>query len=421
LVEAVPTWRRDWSRIVKAALSPLSANSCLQLIDTVIERVNHIAEGSFGRVDLGHLRSKIEPFPIAVKSISLDGYSGAMLYATTKQFYKEARAMEFANSLVALNICPHYALLYEPFLCQHSAQPSSIVLVQEFCTNTLRVWLTRTRSLKELLLMSFQVLLGLVSMHAVADISHNDIHSNNIMFNDVPSNTVYSYTVSGKTFYFDLGGAAFRIGDWGHATGEPLDFSHDIIDVDDIDNVRKFERYEDIQAAQASTIGVGGKVLHPHMFRYSHEDPQNKGVLPPFVRDIVMFFYILMGYAGVNQPHVPVAWATMAIQLAKSSKFYSYQTDRYGRLEFFKALFDVESMPKEFQSRLDPDFKRALTSIIPSVPPQSISVVGKFDVRMTMSTSDVVSTTVNNTLPALTSILVPKIESTKRSNINVSK
>lgn len=293
---AVLRW--SWLRIVDAATVPLPSNSCLHNIRQVFQLGNELKTGQYGTVYEATLVNNIYRFPVAIKYIKLQ--KPGIVVDT----YKEVIAMAYLNSLMQMNICPHYPLMYEPFLCALSTRPpafTEMTIVEEFADGELSSWLSEQRSEKMLMDMIFQISVGILASVTLLGLVNNDIKSSNILFNKVLGNTIYSYNIFGKLYAVPSDGFLFKIGDWGLVTGSLVTRDHGVAPslVHDLTNLSSFSSK---QAWEKTTY-----IRHPLSYRV------NGAPIPPLKRDFLMFFYMLLNNAR-RQLFMPIEWLEYAVR-----------------------------------------------------------------------------------------------------------
>jgi hypothetical protein len=307
-VQSYAILRWSWLRIVDAATVDLKNNSCLEQIRQVFVTGPQqlIKAGQYGFVYEASLANSPYKFPVALKFMNQN---------ITKNTYKEVIAMAYLNSLVSMNICPHYPLLYQPFLCVEKIVPltlKELTILQEFANGDLSTWLKQKRDGRVLMGMIFQVCVGILGALTLLQIVNNDIKSDNILFNDVLPNTRFSYNVFGTEYHVDSYGTLFKIADWGLVTGNFVDRDHDVPPSLRAQTPVELASWNSEQAWEKKNYD-----MHPLAYRV------NGMPIPYQKRDFLMFFYMLLCHYSLpnsKQANMPTEWLKYAVNYVTRTK-----------------------------------------------------------------------------------------------------
>src|SRR5204862_2804905 len=124
-------------------------------------------------------------FPVVIKNIALKPINDPeQLFETidtVNETYIEILATTFVNALVKLSVCPHYPLVYQPFMCYNNIQPvylpSEINIIEEFSESSLYFLFSQSHqySKTDLIYIFFQICTGILAAQNLLEMNHNDI------------------------------------------------------------------------------------------------------------------------------------------------------------------------------------------------------------------------------------------------------
>jgi hypothetical protein len=171
-------------------------------------------------------------FCVAIKKTYLDDrqtkflkntYSkGALKYES----FIELAAMKLTNQLVLQQVCPHFVLNYRSsFKERHRPSPCieeypfSSKYYNEYVDNseTFTEWVKKEHLLNEWYNAYFQITVAIYSLQSYFNMTHFDLHSDNILVKTIKSGGYWEYTIDNKKYYVPNYGWIFYLNDFGHA------------------------------------------------------------------------------------------------------------------------------------------------------------------------------------------------------------
>jgi hypothetical protein len=250
-----------------------------------------VNSGVVSPVYKAYLRNSRIPYPLAIKYFP----------EISENAQTECVVMPLFDSMVELNICPHYVLLAKSFICFATFRPTTVNIVQEYATMSVDQLLLTNQNIHVGVFYSLilQTFMGLFCSHMFLGVVHNDIKFDNILLNKILFRTNFQYDFFEETLTVPTLGYLFKIADWGLATGNVVKREHD---------------YAPNLATETFNIGTTNSPvifesttanIHPLAFRV--EDPLTHTLSPisPWKRDYLSFCYMLLRYKHY-QRNLPV-------------------------------------------------------------------------------------------------------------------
>lgn len=156
---------------------------------------------------------------VTIKQIHMDEESKFKNDPLSKQALKhsvfiESAAMKLTNDLVLTKICPHFPLHY----CV-KYKGTTAVHINEFICNaiTFSEWVQYEHSEKTWDSVQFQIVHAIYCMQKYLNMTHLDLHSDNVIIQKVPSQGDWLYTINNEEYYVPNCGYIVYIIDFGHA------------------------------------------------------------------------------------------------------------------------------------------------------------------------------------------------------------
>lgn len=188
-----------------------------------------------GHVFPKHVAEKLDtknlPQTLAVKTSLLNHqdlpfvqapFSGAAL---KKEPFIELAASTLANQLVFQKICPNFVVNYHWEIvtdCNKkrslSRQKHCMLQYNEYVDGgTFHAWSKKKRTSDVWYNAFFQIMAGLHALRRYFNLSHTDLHSNNILVKRIPAGGYWEYDIEGVRYYVPNLGYMFMISDFGRA------------------------------------------------------------------------------------------------------------------------------------------------------------------------------------------------------------
>ena len=189
-----------------------------------------LGEGYQGKVYQYCKKTKCVNEGIAVKKMYIDWKEGKYvddIYNSKALKYGpfiELASNQLINQLVLQEISPHFILNYsyefeERWSICAETYPYKSYFYNEFVTNseTYTDWVTKEHSIHLWYNAFFQITSGIYALQKYFNMTHLDLHSDNILVKKVKKGGYWSYIINGKTYKVPNLGYQFYIADFGHA------------------------------------------------------------------------------------------------------------------------------------------------------------------------------------------------------------
>lgn len=196
---------------------------------TVLQKQSELGRGGQGKV-YSYCSKKAKKQCIAVKKIYIESQQSkylvdpfnkrALLHGT----FIELASMKLINELVLSNVCPNFILNYtwrsksRTGICD-DLYPNVVYFFNEYISNsqTFTKWVKGGVSQDELYNAYFQILYAIYTLQLRLNMTHLDLHSDNIIVQKIPKGGYWEYTINGNKYYVPNLGYIFYINDFGHA------------------------------------------------------------------------------------------------------------------------------------------------------------------------------------------------------------
>lgn len=193
-----------------------------------LKRTSVLGQGNYGTVYLAcGLRSKA--MCVALKKEALDERESKLINTpfSTNAFkytqYIDYAASLMLNQLVFQKISPHFVISYNKKfkkrvgICDDT-YPYKSLLYNEAITNsqTYTNWASDHHSLEEFDNAYFQIMVALYSMQKYFNMTHLDLHSDNILVRKVKPGGYWKYIINNQIYYVPNLGYVFLLNDFGH-------------------------------------------------------------------------------------------------------------------------------------------------------------------------------------------------------------
>lgn len=142
--------------------------------------------------------------------------------ALIKGYNSELVCNILVNELILQNICPHFALSYGyefSNFCNISKKSNKKCIIQlsEYINGgTLSEWMKTKRSNKLIYNAFFQICTALAAMKKYFNLSHTDLHADNVMYKKTTPGGYWKYIINGQTYNVPNLGYVFMIMDLGY-------------------------------------------------------------------------------------------------------------------------------------------------------------------------------------------------------------
>jgi hypothetical protein len=134
-------------------------------------------------------------------------------FALTSPMFIELIAGTLTNQLILQNICPHYSMNY-----YWDFTENYLVTMNEFANrNDFHTWAQSVHSEDVWFNALFQIMTGIIAMQKYFNMTHTDLHTQNILVYKVKSGGYWTYTIDNFKYYLPNLGFVFLIHDLGFA------------------------------------------------------------------------------------------------------------------------------------------------------------------------------------------------------------
>lgn len=144
----------------------------------------------------------------------------ALLHST----FIELAAMKMINQLVLSKVCPNFILNYTWRFKSRSGicddlYPNVAYFFNEYISDsqTFTEWVKGDRGTEELYNAYFQIIYSIYTLQLKLNMTHLDLHTDNIIVQKIPKGGYWEYTIDETTYYVPNLGYIFYINDFGHA------------------------------------------------------------------------------------------------------------------------------------------------------------------------------------------------------------
>lgn len=163
----------------------------------------------------------------------------------------ELAGLLLLSQCVSQNICPNFPLFYGVIV---SPDTFRFDIEVAHGGETFHKWSTKRHSVMEWNAAIFQVLVGLHTMHSKFNMTHDDLHTDNVLVNEVPAKvkgkpTFIHYILNGGDYYIPTFGKLFLLIDFGRinvGSKVKLNWHRKILDknIQGVDGVSAREVYD---------------------------------------------------------------------------------------------------------------------------------------------------------------------------------
>jgi len=189
-----------------------------------------IGEGEYGKIYEARYDVKGKKIPFVIKIASASTYDMRFIDkkynkdALKREVYVESASGQLISQLVLQKICPHFPLIYFDDItktCQDkypglSEFPRCYTSHQEYIKGiTLEKWAQRRHTTRQWYNAFFQILAALHALQYHFNMTHSDLHAENIMVKRIKPGGYWKYKIDGKTYYVENIGLVFYIIDFG--------------------------------------------------------------------------------------------------------------------------------------------------------------------------------------------------------------
>lgn len=196
---------------------------------TVLQKQKELGRGGQGKV-YSYCRKNTEQDCVAVKKIYIEAQQSkylsdpfgkrSLLHST----FIELASMKMINQFVLSNVCPNFILHYTWRFKSRSGicddlYPNVAYFFNEYISNsqTFTEWIKKELSQEEFYNAYFQIIYALYTLQLRLNMTHLDLHTDNIIVQKVPKGGYWEYTIGENTYYVPNLGYIFYINDFGHA------------------------------------------------------------------------------------------------------------------------------------------------------------------------------------------------------------
>lgn len=196
---------------------------------TVLQKQTELGRGGQGKV-YSYCRKQDQQDCVAVKKIYIESQQSkylndpfskrALLHGT----FIELASMKMINQLVLSKVCPNFILNYSWRFKSRSGicddlYPNVAYFFNEYISNsqTFTEWVKSQRDIEELYNAYFQIIYSIYTLQLRLNMTHLDLHTDNIIVQKVPKGGYWEYTIGETTYYVPNLGYIFYINDFGHA------------------------------------------------------------------------------------------------------------------------------------------------------------------------------------------------------------
>jgi len=196
---------------------------------TVLQKQTELGKGGQGKV-YSYCKKNTEQDCVAVKKIYIESQQSkylndpftkrALLHST----FIELSSMKMINQLVLSKVCPNFILNYTWRFKSRSGicddiYPNVAYFFNEYIADsqTFTEWVKAERNIEELFNAYFQIIYAIYTLQLRLNMTHLDLHTDNIIVQKVPKGGYWEYTINETTYYVPNLGYVFYINDFGHA------------------------------------------------------------------------------------------------------------------------------------------------------------------------------------------------------------
>lgn len=196
---------------------------------TVLQKQTELGRGGQGKV-YSYCRKNTDQDCVAVKKIYIEAQQSkylndpfskrALLHST----FIELASMKLINEIILSNVCPNFILNYTWRFKSRSGicddlYPNVAYFFNEYIPNsqTFTEWVKEERNIEELYNAYFQIIYSIYTLQLKLNMTHLDLHTDNIIVQKVPKGGYWEYTIGETTYYVPNLGYIFYINDFGHA------------------------------------------------------------------------------------------------------------------------------------------------------------------------------------------------------------
>lgn len=134
-------------------------------------------------------------------------------FALTSPVFIELIGQTLTNQLILQNICPHYSMnYYWDFTEEYLVTTNEYANGKDFHS-----WAQKVHSPKLWFNALFQIMTGIIAMQKYFNMTHTDLHTQNILVYKVKRGGYWTYTINGFKYYLPNLGYVFLIHDLGFA------------------------------------------------------------------------------------------------------------------------------------------------------------------------------------------------------------
>lgn len=186
-----------------------------------------LGKGGQGKVYKYQAKNKSE---LAIKKVYLDKKQSKFINdifnkkAYIHGTFIELSAFYLINELVLQKISPNFILNYDYEFIErdgicNSEYPFTGYLYNEFISNseTFKDWVKKQHKIELWYNAFFQITTAIYTLHKYFNMTHLDLHAENILVKKIKSGGYWSYIINNKTYKIPNLGYIFYINDFGHA------------------------------------------------------------------------------------------------------------------------------------------------------------------------------------------------------------
>lgn len=188
-----------------------------------------LGKGGQGKV-YRYCLSKPSKYCMAVKKMYLDNKESKDLKdiysdnAYKQSVYIELSSMQLVNELILQKVCPNYILNYDFMYKERDGicddiYPHTMYYFNEFIDGAeiYTDWVKKNHTIKEWYNAYFQITVAIYALQRHFNMTHLDLHSDNIIVIKVKEGGHWVYEINGEKYYVPNYGYIFYINDFGHA------------------------------------------------------------------------------------------------------------------------------------------------------------------------------------------------------------
>lgn len=196
---------------------------------TVLQKQTELGRGGQGKV-YKYCKQNTGKDCIAVKKIYIESQQSKYLIdpfgkrSLLHSTFIELAAMKMINQLVLSKICPNFILNYTWRFKSRSGicddlYPNVVYFFNEYISDsqTFTEWIKQEVSQEELYNAYFQIIYAIYTLQLRLNMTHLDLHADNIIVQKIPKGGYWKYTIDENTYYVPNLGYIFYINDFGHA------------------------------------------------------------------------------------------------------------------------------------------------------------------------------------------------------------